>query len=245
MRDWIIGLQKAATQRNAGVNPNEWLSIESDAGLPVPGELRELYEAMDGARLNPDVRLLTFRSSSEGPGALEQSRSHIAGLPARGVWLFGVKGTGQQLFAARRRELSSMPTPQPEWLTSVGDDGFVFGVRKTSEDVKFYRTLEQLLTRLVPPAQTEEFGDITYARALSAVQGALDLLEDAKTDSFEANEEIGRTTKVEIPAALRAKATKPKRAKAKAKAKPKARKPAKPKRKAKKPAAKMAKPKRR
>jgi hypothetical protein len=213
MRDWIIGLQKSASQRNDGVNPHEWLAIETEAGLPVPAELRELYEAMDGARLAPDVRLITFRGGDEGPGVIDQSRAHVAGLPQRGVWLFGVKGQGQQLFAARRRELANSPEPKPDWLPSVGDDEFVYGIRKTTDDIKHYRSLEQLLTRLVPPAQTEDFGDITYARALTAVQGALDQLEDAKGDSLEADPDIGKTTRVAVPVrAVKRAAKKAKRA---------------------------------
>lgn len=180
MRDWIVGLKKGASQRNEGMDPAAWNAIEEDAGLPVPEELRDLYEAMNGAFLRPDVRLVHFSADTgPGPGVLEQSRSQgISELPQTGVWVFGVKGDGQLLFAVRKGELAQGELPAPEWVASLSDDEWVFGVRRGPSDFRFYRSLEVLLSRLVPPAETEDFGDVTFARALNAVQGALDFLED-------------------------------------------------------------------
>jgi hypothetical protein len=45
--------------------------------------------------------------------------------------------------------------------------------------VKAYASLEKLLEVLVPPTETEEFGEPTLARAMTAVQSALAELEPA------------------------------------------------------------------
>lgn len=243
MRDWIVGLQKAATERGQGFAASEWEAVESTVGQPVPTELRDLYEAMDGAVLQPDVRLIHFHGTYDYPGVLEWSRQPPEGLPSAGVWLFGTKGEDQPLFAVRKRELMQLDGGAPEWLSSVGDEEWIFGFRNAAGDLRLYRTLEGLLARLVPPAQTEEFGDITYARALVAVQGALGQLGE---------EDLDRTRKVDVypppearpPRAARKAPRKPapKKSKAKAKKKP-ARKAGKVARKKAKPAArKKAKP---
>ena len=236
MRDWIVGLQKGAAERGEGLDPQEWASLEEAAGLQVPAELKDLYEAMNGAKLEAEVALASFRGDKD-PGVLEHSQRGSPGLPPRGTWIFGHREGSQPLFSVSASALREHGARAPDWLGELGEDDWVFGIHRGEDDVRFYRSLEQLLARLVPPVQTEEFGDSTYARALTAVQGALDGLE-------EGDEEL-----TPVVPATRARRPEPRRTEksgpapktsAKAKAKPKAKPKPKPKPKASKSKAKPA-----
>jgi hypothetical protein len=222
MRDWILGLQKAAAERREGLDPQRWASIEAQAGMSVPPELKDLYEAMNGGRFHPDVQLIAFRSDGEGPGVLEQSASSGSQLPERGVWLFGVRDAGQQLFAVRKQDLAGSTAAVPDWVEGVAEDHWVYGFSKSTGELSFYRTLEQLMARLVPPAQTEDFGENTYVRALTAVQGALDSLEVDVTPINTAGATKAKPRAKAKPAAKAKPKPKAKKAKAAAKTKAKA-----------------------
>ncbi len=208
MRDWIVGMQKAASESGPGIAPGEWASIEGAMGLVPPAELKDLYEAMDGARLPPDVRLFPWRGDG-GESVIEQGRGNGGRVSGPGVIRFGVKGEGQPLFAARKSALASVGG-LADWVAHVGDDEWLFGIDRNDAEVRVYRTLEELLSRLVPPVQTEEFGEVTYGRALNLVQGTLQKIEET----------AGGTTKAPAVAKKKAKPAKKAKAKAKAKAKP-------------------------
>ncbi len=187
MRDWIVGLKKGASQQQGGVDTALWESLEEETGTPVPSELRDLYEAMNGAIFAPDVELWSLREGERN--LLEQSREPLPGFPDSGVWRFGSQGGGGQLFAARLQELADSDLSLPDWLAQAEDDRWVYGLHREGTDPRFYRSLEQLLGILVPPTQTEEFGDATYARALNVVQGALDGLEEDEGGSDAASDD--------------------------------------------------------
>ncbi|MBI3182756.1 MAG: SMI1/KNR4 family protein [Myxococcales bacterium] len=173
MREWIVGLQKGAQQAGPGIRPEEWAGIEAASGVPVPLELRELYQAFDGAFLAPDVRLFRFRAEGKEAGVLERSRA-----PGKRGWSFGLKGESEPLFAARKMDLLAQGMKVPEWLQPLPDNEWCYGFVRADGEVRQYRTLEQLLARLVPPFQTEEFGDITYTAALSAVAGTVEAIAE-------------------------------------------------------------------
>src|SRR5688572_25697004 len=124
MREWIMGLQKSATERGEGRSPLGWLAIEQGAGKPVPGELRDLYEAMDGAMLPPDVKLAPFAAVAELSRGL-------------GGWWFGAKGAGQRLFAARRRELlEAGPAGLPDWVSKLEEDDWAYGLQVSATELR-------------------------------------------------------------------------------------------------------------
>ncbi len=174
MREWIVGLRKAAVKAGEGICASEWGELESEAGQPVPDELKELYEAMNGASLRPDVKLYKLKGDSKTPGALEHSKGQ------KGVWVFGQRGSSQKLFAIRVKELRQKPKP-PERASELSDGEWVWGIRK-GDEARYFRSLEQLIERVVPPVETEDIGEVTYAQALSAVQGALEDLEALAAD---------------------------------------------------------------
>jgi hypothetical protein len=183
MRDWILGYQKAATERRPGVRQEEWNGAITDSGLAVPDELRDLYSYMNGGVLQAGVRLYPLRAPPEGTGVVEESRRQIPGLPANRFWLFGTRGKLQYLFATRREGLAEAYGTLPDAIQALPNDAWIYGLSDAQlENFKFHDSLESLLGELVPPGQTEEFGEFTYARAMSAVHVALQAFGGDKTD---------------------------------------------------------------
>lgn len=184
MRDWILGIQKAAIEHRAGVAAQEWQAAEHEAGYDAPEELRDLYQHLNGATFATGVVLHPLRGSGEVRGMFEQNRSGGAGLPTTEVWRFG-RHDNEHLVAVRKRQLAGLPQISvddgAEWLAAAPDDGWVFLARDEEQDrVRVYRSLEQMLTSRIPPAATEDFGDTTFARALSLVELALDEVEPTR-----------------------------------------------------------------
>ncbi len=167
MRDWIIGLEKAAEDRRSGVADTDWHDAETELQRPAPDELRDLYRSMNGAAFPSGVRLYPLDRRGGGKSILVESRS------LDDSWAFGERGDGATLFAIQRGSLSASNPSVPDWVQRLDERQWIYGLRKDEAEVRFYRSLEQLLGVLVPPAQTEEFGDITYARAINALEGAL------------------------------------------------------------------------
>jgi hypothetical protein len=167
MRDWILGLEKAAVSRKPGVGDFDWGEVGAELERAVPDELRDLYKVINGATFNNGVRLHPLRGMGVSPTVLDESRIHP------GYWAFG-EAAEFPLFAVQREVVQDVhpDADLPEWVSALPSDQWLYGTHRSGQ-LKFYRSLEQLLGVLVPPAQTEEFGDITYARAMSAVQGAL------------------------------------------------------------------------
>lgn len=180
MRDWIVGYEKGATQKSPGVSEQEWADAQSSLG-DAPEELSDLYMTMNGATFQGGVHL--FPVHAEGPhrGVMEESRISVAGLPDSGVWRFGEKAS-KHLFAIKKSDAVQMDgAPEYDWLNETADDEWIYGVRdELTQVLKFYATLENLLSTLVPPAESEEFGERTYARAMTLVQSALDGLDEAE-----------------------------------------------------------------
>lgn len=209
MRDWILGLQKAAAAHQPGATDETLRAIEAEVGEAMPDELRDLYRSVNGAVFPSDVVLYSLRAGGNDRGVLEKTRSPIGGLPQRGTWRFGLRGFGEHLFAAQKMGMVeySEGLDMPAWFAALAPEAWLFGMKsEDTGELTVFKTLEQLLWTLIPPAEAEEFGENTFARALSAVEKAVGELQES-------------------PKGAKAKGKAPAR-KAARKAKPKAKKPA-------------------
>lgn len=207
----------------------------------MPPDLLALYSSMDGGEFVGGVVLFPLHSGGSAPSVLEKSRLKLVGLPAAGCWRFGLKGQHRHLFAARKRALEEQgeDTPLPSWAASLGDEDWVFGTwDQEAGEMRFYRSLGEMLEVLVPPVEArEEFGDRTYARAMDAVEGALSVLQLAAPGRHAARGASSKGAELDSAAiaaakrrvtalAAKRKAGSPLKAKAKAKVRPKTRSPA-------------------
>lgn len=177
MRDWILGLQKAAIEHREGVSADDWREVEREVGSEAPAELRDLYAHLNGATFASGVVLHPVTVSGDPRGLAAQSRSGNGGLPPMGSWRFG-RQDGEHLAAIRKRDLGewahAASGPRPAWLESLGEEGWVFaGLDENTRTARFYESLEQLLTARIPPAVAEDFGDQTLARARTLVEAAV------------------------------------------------------------------------
>jgi len=182
LSDWILGLKKAASGWMPGVGIEQLHRAEVRVGAELPEELRTLYRQLDGAQFENGVVLLPLQDRGRGQlGPGEPS----SGLPGQGVWIFGTRGEGEPLFAAQKGTLARVSEGKdvPDWFSALPDDAWVFGAQSVRGELSLHRGLEQLLSASVPPAETEEFGESTFMRALSAVGF---VLEEAAGDKAEA-----------------------------------------------------------
>jgi hypothetical protein len=191
MHEWLEGLKKSAKRMASGVSLEEIRRAETEDGVPFPEELSTLYQACNGGEFQGEVTLFPLHGPEGAPSVLEKTRLKLEGLPAAGLWRFGVKGAHRQLFTARASAMREQGEgPLPGWMDALGDDDWVYGTWETeTSELRLYRSLHAMLEVLVPPAEVEEFGDRTYAMALSAVQGALSDLEDEAPPEAATDEE--------------------------------------------------------
>lgn len=200
MRDWILGLEKAAIEHRQGVSAEDWEQVEQAAGYEAPEALRELYAAMNGATFASGVVLYPLRGSGDARGMAEHNTSGSAGLPRTDVWRFGRKDQ-EHLAAVRKRRLADIEQregdPRPDWLDAVSDEAWIYVARDESTNaLRLYHTLEQLLSARIPPAESEDFGERTFARAISLVQDAIsDLNQAAKSQVEEIVDRVRETVK--------------------------------------------------
>jgi hypothetical protein len=209
MHEWLEGLKKSAKRMASGASLEEIRRAETEDGVPFPEELSTLYRACNGGEFQGEVTLFPLHGPEGAPSVLEKTRLKLEGLPAAGLWRFGVKGAHRQLFTARASAMREQADgPLPGWMDSMGDEDWVYGTWETeTSELRLYRSLNAMLEVLVPPAEVEEFGDRTYAMALSAVQGALSDLqegeEEEETSEEETSEEQPEAGESEDDAALR------------------------------------------
>jgi len=180
MHEWLEGLKKSAKRMASGVSIEDIRRAETQDGVPFPEELSTLYQACNGGEFQGEVTLFPLNGPEGAPSVLEKTRLKLEGLPAAGLWRFGVKGAHRQLFTARASAMREQGEgPLPGWMDALGGDDWVYGTWETeTSQLRLYRSLNAMLEVLVPPAEVEEFGDRTYAMALSAVQGALSDMEE-------------------------------------------------------------------
>jgi hypothetical protein len=234
MADWIVGLRKAAVESRPGARPDELANVEQQVGLPLPPELRSLYEQMNGGSFEPDVALYGLLRTADSAGVLEETQAGLSGLPSSGVWRFGLRGGGDHLFAAKRSAWGAA-APEgpglPAWFPELQPEEWVFGRKNTDTgEMELHRSLQALLWNLIPPVESEDFGENTYVKAMTAVQKALEALGEVGT-ALMGSRKIRKKT-AGAPAPRRKAKPKPKpKAKAKTSAKPKRKAKAKTKRK--------------
>ncbi|HVE85144.1 MAG TPA: SMI1/KNR4 family protein [Myxococcales bacterium] len=207
MADWIVGLRKAAVESRPGASEDDLTRVEELVGLPLPSELRNLYAQMNGGSFEPDVALYALEQAPDAAGVVETTRHGLGGLPARGVWRFGLRGGGDQLFAVRRGALDELPPAvSPGWMRELPSESWLFGRKNTDTgELELFKSLQALLWNLIPPVESEDFGEHTYAKAMNAVQEALQAFEEVAPP--------GKKGKKKAPKA-KPKAKRPARAKA-------------------------------
>ncbi len=179
MSDWILGLKKAAAGWMPGVGADDLRGAEEQVGEAFPDELGALYRRLDGGTFSSGVQLFPLRARQGKSGVVEQSQEPLEGLPEKGLWHFGVRQEGEPLFAARKGAMAAAAQglQVPEWFDAHPEDRWIYGLKGASGELYLHPSLEQLLTPLVPPAETEEFGEETLVRALRAVDTALEQFE--------------------------------------------------------------------
>lgn len=215
MADWIVGLRKAAVESRPGASEEELTRVEQLVGLPLPTDLRNLYGRMNGGAFEPDVALFALEQAPDAAGMLEATRSGLPGLPAQGLWRFGLRGGSDQLFAAQRAALGGLPPEvAPGWMRELPADAWLFGRKNTTTgELELFKSLQALLWNLIPPVESEDFGEHTYANAMHAVQEALAAIEET-AQSTSAKRRKAQPAK---PTAKRGGGKRPKAAKAAAK----------------------------
>lgn len=200
MHEWLEALRKSAKATSEGVLAEEVRRAETECGVPFPGELTDLYLTLNGGDFEGEVRLYPLRGDEGAPSVLEKSRLMLVGLPAAGVWRFGLKGPHRHLFVARKSAMEEQGDgggPLPGWVETLEGDDWVFGTwENEKKEMRLYRTLKEMLEVLVPPVEVESFGERTFARALNAVlQGALSgaaAEEDEDAPATERNRDYSR-----------------------------------------------------
>ncbi len=187
MHEWLEALQKSARKKSPGVAAEELRRAETECGVPLPGELGDLYAAFNGGEFEGEVVLFPLHGEGEEPSVLEKTRKMMVGLPVAGVWRFGLKGKHRHLYTARKSAMVEQGDgggPLPEWVNALGDEDWIYGTWDEEKDeMRLYRSLANMLNVLVPPVEQEQFGDRTFARAIAAVQGALSELAEEGGDS--------------------------------------------------------------
>ena len=175
--NWLTVLLKSATSRGSGIHPNTWKVVAARSALPVPADVRALYEQTDGARFSGEVTLWSWKEVEE------RTAKGLGTLKPADVWLLGTKRETGIFFAARSRPLlRALPAAaRTNWLRSVEPDGFVYGLWRAVDDVFVVRSLQELLSMSVA-RPGEDFGEVTYVSAMHAVQNALAELEPSKTN---------------------------------------------------------------
>jgi hypothetical protein len=196
MHEWLEALEKSSRKKAPGVAAEELRRAETECGVPLPGELGDLYSAFNGGEFEGDVVLFPLHGEGEQPSVLEKTRKMLVGLPAAGVWRFGLKGKHRHLYTARKSAMVEQGDgggPLPEWVNTLGDEDWVYGTWDEEKDeMRLYRSLSNMLNVLVPPVEHEQFGDRTFARAIAAVQGALSELAEGE-EGDEGQEEGGES----------------------------------------------------
>jgi hypothetical protein len=184
MHEWLEALQKSAKATSPGVAAEELRRAETEAGAPLPGELGDLYSAFNGGTFEGEVVLYPLRGEGEQASVLEKTRKMLVGLPAAGVWRFGLKGAHRHLYTARKSAMVEQGDgggPLPDWVQALGGEDWIYGTwDEEAREMRFYRSLSHMLSVLVPPVEKEEFGETTFARAIAAVEGALSELADGE-----------------------------------------------------------------
>jgi hypothetical protein len=160
MRDYISELSSLAVESRPGVALGAVAAWEQRTGRVLPDELRRFYETFNGGRFQGDVEVYALDALPLSPGAPEV--------------VLGRRGQDTELvMLSKERLVGHGGIPPPSWLLPLSDDTWVFAVRQGQAPLRPARTFEGVLDRVLPPRETETFGDATFARGMTAVQEAL------------------------------------------------------------------------
>jgi hypothetical protein len=186
MRDWIVSIEEAAIERGLGTTAESWSEAERILGSGGPEELRDLYSAMDGARLLGGVELFPLRGET-GHAVLAPGASRAPGLPPTEVWLFGRRDE-DDLFALRKRRIDEIEQPDvfaaPAWLDEVADDDWIYVSQGASTgEVRLHRTLPDLLIELISDRDVEGVG--AFSRARLRLESTLKELVESASNNVE------------------------------------------------------------
>lgn len=180
MYEWVEVLRRSAKAARPGVPSEEVLRAETEGGIPFPEELAALYQSMDGGNFLGEVLLFPLRAAEGLPSVLEKTRLKLVGLPAAGVWRFGHKAPRYHLFTARKSAMLEQGDcgPLPEWVEELEAEDWLYGAWDfENRELRLFRSLPELLVELVPPTEVRwGLGERTFARAMSAMEGALHAL---------------------------------------------------------------------
>src|SRR4051812_39684033 len=166
MADWIVGLRKAAVESRPGASEEALTRVEALVGLPLPGELRTLYAQMNGGSFEPDVALYALEQAPDAAGAAEATRSGLKGLPEKSAWRFGLRGGGDHPVAALRSAMGRPAAGGPGGGRELGGEAWVYGRKNVDTgELELFRSLKALLWSLIPPVESEDFGEHTFAKA--------------------------------------------------------------------------------
>jgi hypothetical protein len=170
--NWLATLLKSATSRGPGLHPETWAAVEARSSLEVPEDVRELYQFSDGARFSGEVRLWSWKEVEE------HTAKGLGSLQASEVWLLGTKRETGFFFTGHPRPvLRALPaSARTNWLRSIPPQEFVYGLWRAADDVFVVRSLQELLQMSIP-RPGDDFGEVTYVRAMAAVKNVLDALE--------------------------------------------------------------------
>ena len=183
MADWVVGLRKAAVESRPGATEEALARVEARVGLPLPRALRNLYAQMNGGSFEPDLALYALEQAPDAAGVVEATIDGLSGLPPKGVWRFGLRGGGDHLFAAQRSTLDALPAgAAPGWMRELPGESWLFGRKNTDTgELELFKSLQALLWHLIPPVESEDFGEHTFAKAMSVVSEALQAIEETTT----------------------------------------------------------------
>lgn len=171
MREYVDELVKVVKAHREGVKPAAFSSWETRAGRPLPEDVKTLYRTLDGGEFPGEVKLLSF---------LE-----VATQIPENLVVLGTRASVPEtvLLMLTRADFERHSDGRPSWLSTLAQNDWMFALRKGDHaDLKPARTFMGLLERVIPPRETETFGDATFARGLSAVAAALENLPDEVTD---------------------------------------------------------------
>ena len=186
MRDWIVSMEEAVIERGPGATAESWSEAEVILGAGGPDELRELYLAMDGARLHGGIELFPLRGET-GHAVVAPGASRAPGLPATEVWHFGRRDE-DDLFAIRRGRIDEIEQPDvfaaPPWLDAVADDAWIYVSQGASTgEVRLYPTLADLMDELRSDGAMGESG--AFSRARVRLESTLKELVDSASKNVE------------------------------------------------------------
>lgn len=171
MRDFLSELSVAALESGPGVAHEEFTDWERRHGRLLPEELKRFYGRFNGGSFHGGVEVF----------ALEELASEVSD----GLVVLGRRGRGLELLMLSKSDLAeALGASLPGWLEALPEETWVFALREGDAPLRPARTFEGVMDRVLPPRETEAFGDNTFAQGIHAVQEALLSLPQDELDGI-------------------------------------------------------------